>query len=839
MSFRHFPMVKTCKAFYFNITHLKSPSRRPAFKSVVHPFSTNVQLLDASYSNWLLKTSKSIPSKIFRPVKYTAKEGGSTGKNSHHAFKNMTALCLQTKNDSAFGMQGVFEESDSTDRNEHFRDILELAFSKQFSALRDKIKEMNDTYGTIEPDLMNTVFSIVTSDMPSRETLPNDDLLEEPMYMHKNKIGLNSEYYKFLQHSVPQLHSLHRSYEHILSNNKQFQENYIWLCYHQNDVDSLQRLVYMYLKNSEYNSKILGYILSCFALNFEVEFAKNVFQNLLALNKEMSPLVLDVLTSNFIKMGSLFENTVNIFYSWVNTPNTRKPYPETVARLLGEYYRYGRPDEISSFLAYIDTFGYSHHHRIDTVGLKYKIINRHLYSLKKRITKGDFQEIRDISNALEGRKNEKISFYYSMMEVFCKYSNVRDIEFLVRFMKEDGITLDKSFHYLISMHLVYNAKFFQLIHYIDTLSKEIKFDKVFLSYIYEGFVSTFPHHASLFASEFSKWIMSTSSLPDDNKDSLLSYFQLKKQKSQYIPYTMKKDILDTRKYDSLDWKELNSLKEENSADCPLLDQVTFRVTRGFKDVLRKGVKPDIKVLEETFRKSNKGQRQSIWEILRLIRASKQITIKFKIIEIQSHPSVSSLMSFFEAEKSNLNANNRITAARIFFNNRLFAQAEQLLENIDPEEMNDRARMIQLNLSLRNYLDSIKLSNMVHTVKHFPINDIVLSPYINTQCCYIEKNIKKKLAKEQNKKGWYPSSYADNSNGSSPKAYAENDTAHRSDFAHASTVEGLKTALHTVRGLIGDIQIRLSKDKLDIRNEIDNMFKFLDKWITSGDDKRKI
>lgn len=832
-------MVKTCKAFYFNITHLKPPSRRPAFKSVVHPFSTNVQLLDASYSNWLLKTSKSIPSKIFKPVKYTAKEGDSTGKNSHHAFKNMSALCLEAKSDVGLEMQGVLEELDSTDRNEHFRDIGELAFSKQYSALREKIEEMHDTYGTIEPDLMNTVFSIVMSDMPSRETLPNDDFLEEPMYMHKDKLGPNSNYYKFLQHSIPQLHLLHRSYEHMLSSNKQFQENYIWLCYHQNDVDSLQRLLYMYLKNLEYNSRVLGYILSCFALNYEVEFAKNVFQSLLALNKELSPLVLDTLISNFIKMGSLFENTVNVFYSWVNTSSTRKPYPETVARLLAEYYRYGRPDEIKSFISYIHTFGYAHHHKIDTVDLKYKIINRRPYSLKKRVTKADFQEIRDISNTLEGRKNEKISFYYSMMEVFCKYSNIRDIEYLIRFMKEDDIILDKSFHYLISMHLVYNAKFFQLIHYMDTISKEINFDEVFLRYIFEGFVATFPHHAGIFVSEFSRWIMNTPTLPDDNRERLLRCFQLKKQKSQYIPYTMKKNVLDARKYDSLDWKELNLLKEENSAESPLQDQVTFRVTRGFKDILRKGVKPDIKVLEETFRKLNKGQRQSIWEILRLIRTSKQIITKFKIIEIQLHPSASSLMLFYEAEKSNLNANNRLTAARVFFNNRLFAQAEQLLENINSEEMNDRAQMIWLNVSLRNYLDSNKLSKMIHTVKHFPINDIVLSPYINTQCCYIEKNIKKKIAQQPSKKGWSSISYNANSNASSATAHAEVDPPHRSDFAYTSTVEGLKHVLHTVRGLIGDIQVRLLKDKLDIRNEIDGMFKLLDNWITSGGDDRKI
>ena len=59
-------------------------------------------------------------------------------------------------------------------------------------------------------------------------------------------------------------------------------------------------------------------------------------------------------------------------------------------------------------------------------------------------------------------------------------------------------------------------------------------------------------------------------------------------------------------------------------------------------------------------------------------------------------------------------------------------------------------MVLLNLQLRNYLKQGHYSRMIDTINSFPIDEVVLSPYLYKQCQFIEKDLVRRLKLEKQK-----------------------------------------------------------------------------------------
>lgn len=842
MLLRQLPFANTCRNLYFNIKNYKSPRKRPTFRATNHPFCTNSQLLDQSYTNWLMKTSKTIPSKIFNHI--AEKQERERRYREHEEDKyNSTissTLLISQPNNIQIPSELTVDDHRPQNKSAIGKEIIKLMQEQNISIVAERLNAYKEQDMVVEPEIINQIFEMAIKDEPEREVLPNECQIESPRYQRTRGISLDTSYYRFIYDRIPYLYSICQSYERIMFDNKKFQENYIWLCYHMDNVNTLQQLVYVYLKQPEYDSKVISYIMSGFILNYEVEFSKTLLQNIISLGKPLDASVLDVVIHQFIKVDSLFENIVSVLESWIKAKNCMQPTPKTMANILGEYYKYGTKEEICLFKGLVSSLGYSNHSLIRQTNLKYRIIRRDPNHIKKDVLKEDIIEFNEISKELKDNKEELKDFYYSFMVIFSKYSDLKMIKFVIYKMQQGGIELDESFFSVISKYYATHEKFLQLFNFLKAISKALEFNETYLRDLFDGFVNTYPHYAYEFTNKFHWWIKENNLLTDYDKERYLSSLKIVRLESQYTPYGIHKNILESKKYESHDWSKIAWTRNLRGKADPVTGQVNFRVTKGFRDILRKGVKPDYKVIERTFRRLNAENRRKLFDLLDTIRLPSVKQQKLYIIDLQIDTTKSKLFKYYSNGINHLNSNNRILLGRIFFNNGLHSEANTILNGTRLEEMNDRSYMAKLNIQLRNHMARHEYANIIDTIQQFPIDDIVLSPYIYTQCCYIEKKLMQKLKIEELK---------DQQNSSEPhqqKTYSY--VATNGELIENAPKLGMKLpppqytilpALKALRGLIGDIDARLNKDKMDIMNEIQLMFTFLNRWIADGGDERKI
>lgn len=839
MLFRQLPFSKTCRNLYFNLKNYKLTSKRPAFRSLNHPFCTNSQLLDASYTSWLLKTSKTIPSKIFNHITEKHERERQHRDREEDKFNSIPPSAIYINQASNLTVRPELTVNDQHPQSSINEEVLKLTRENNIRLVSEKLKMLKEDYGVVvEPEIVNQIFELSLKNAPIRENLIDDCDIETPLFKGKVGLHLTVPYYKFIYHRIPHLYLIFQTYEKMMFNNKKFQENYIWLCYHMDDLDTLQQLIYVYLKHTDYESKILSYVMSGFILNYEVEFSKTLFQNLVGQCKQLDPKLLETVTYQFIKVDSLFENLVSVLEVWIKSNYCEKPTPTTISLILSEYYTYGNKEEIQLIQTLTSSLGYSDHHLIRQANLKHQIIGRDPNSIKKEITKADIIEFNEISKSLQGNKAELEDFYHSFMDFFGKYSDLKMIKFVIYKMQNEGIELNGGFFNIISKYYVSHEKFLQLLNYLQAISKNLEFNEIYLRDLFDGFVNTYPHYAQTFTSKFHKWIKENSIFKESDKDRLLSMLRIVKLESQYTPYRLYQNLLDSKKYESCDWSKI--LWERNiqgKSKCATA-QVNFRISKGFNDVLRKGVKPDYRVLETTFRRLNIENKRKLFELVESIRIPQTKYEKLRILDLQIDATKPKLLKYYAKGINHLNSNNRVLLGRIFFNNGLYTQATEILQGMRKEEMNDRTYMAKLNIELRNFLACGDYASLVETIQQFPIDDIVLSEYIYNQCCYIEKKLMQKLANDEKKELQH------NSQLGKQYSYVTED----GNLVESMPMHGMKfpppklsiePALKALRGLIGDIDARLAKDKIDITKEIQHMFTFLNKWITNERDERKI
>lgn len=840
MLLRQLPFANTCRNLYFNIKNYKSPRKRPTFRARNHPFCTNSQLLDQSYTNWLMKTSKTIPSKIFNHIaeKQERERRYRDREEDKYNCSISSSLYVNQSSNIQIASELTVDDHPSQNKSAIGKEIIKLMEEHNIKTVAERLRLYKEEDKVVEPEIINQLFEMAIENEPKREVLPNECEVELPRYQRNTGLYLDTSYYRFIYDKIPHLYDICQSYEKTMFNNKKFQENYIWLCYHMDNVNTLQQLVYVYLKQSDYDSKVISYIMSGFILNYEVEFSKTLLQNIISLGKPLDALVLDVVIHQFIKVDSLFENIVSVLESWIKSKNCIQPTPKTMATILGEYYKYGTEEEIGLIKSLISSLGYSNHTLIKQINLRYKIIQRDPSHFKKDVLKEDIVEFNEISRELNDNKQELKDFYYSFMIMFSKYSDLKMIKFVIYKMQQEGIELDEKFFSVICKYYATHEKFLQLLNFLKAISKNLEFNETYLRDLFDGFVNTYPHYADEFTNKFHLWIKESTSFKDCDKERYLSAMKIVKLESQYTPYGIHNNTLNSKKYESCDWSKISWTRNLRGKADPVTGQVNFRVTKGFRDILRKGVKPDYTVVESTFRRLNSENRRKLFELLDTIRLPATKQQKLSIIDLQVDTTKSRLFKYYTNGISHLNSNNRILLGRIFFNNGMHSQANTVLNGMRLEEMNDRSYMIKLNIQLRNYMACHQYANIIDTIQQFPIDDIVLSPYIYNQCCYIEKKLMQKLKIEELK---------EQQNDLQPhrqKTYSY--VAINGELIENAPKLGMKLppprytivpALKTLRGLIGDIDARLTKDRTDIMNEIQQMFTFLNRWIADRDERK--
>lgn len=711
----------------------------------------------------------------------------------------------------------------SPSRYEITTQLKTLVHNRDVDSIIDLIR-MHSHDDLVDPKTIVHVLDELMSDINliHMEIYSSDCEIEIPRYQAESRLDVDAPYYDIAYERIPFMHEICQISMHLMKNDKLFQEHYIWLCFHMNDMETLETLVHSYLHHSSYNPKILGYIFSGFILNYEVEFAKTLFHNILAISKKLDVTLVETILIQFSKVDALFANSYAVFQWW---EAKYRPSPKCLAVLLEQGYKYGTELEVQYIHETINKYKLSNNYRMKSIVLQQQIIAREPHHFKKTILKQDIIQINEISNDIRYR-DDLVDFYYSFLKFFVRYSDIKMIHYIIMSLKEHHIPITDKFFQLVTNYYVRNNNCLHLFKFLENTLDQIEFNVVYLKKIYDAFIKTYPYYAPEFHSQFHHWVQNLH-LPQDLKDKLANNLKIAKSNSQLIPYTCDYDIIahNKRKYDSSHWDSISWKQDKHGGYIKFNDQIQYRVNKGFTDVLRKGVRPDIALIKNTFKRCDRNNKSILIDLLKQIRMYDRLKVDFDLMILQIKGDKYNLRKFYEnVDAMMLTNNNRIILARMLMNKNLFEQAKELLDGINDEELNDKGIMVKLNVELRNLCNYSNFEGMNRAIRLFPIDEIILSPYMYNQCCYIEKLVSGKRQYLENKRKRYQAMLEGKVNPN--KLEKINQFLESYDEGENS----IQSTLHLLQGLIGDIHLRLEKDKLELDMSLQDMFKFLDSWI---------
>ncbi|CUM64234.1 uncharacterized protein PRCAT00001828001 [Priceomyces carsonii] len=388
------------------------------------------------------------------------------------------------------------------------------------------------------------------------------------------------------------------------------------------------------------------------------------------------------------------------------------------------------------------------------------------------------------------------------------------IQFVFLKMKHYNIKPSEEFFLLVSKYYASEGKFLPLLQFLESSCSKTKFNYVYVKLLFQSLVDSYPYYALEFKSNFDLWVKMNPAISVQMQDLLQNSFKIKKLDSQITPFALYRNLLCLKKYDSTNWQKLEWKHDKSGKIINCTEQINYRINKGFKDVLRKGVRPDLKIIENTFRRLNFDNRQKIIHLLKMIRMYDRIENKLNVYDLQLKPDKQKLKLYFHnVSWSKLNSYHLLTLSRLFMNKRLYYETEEILKCIRPEEMSSRSLMIKWNIQMRNCLFYSRFDEMKLLIDDFRLDEVTLSPYLYKQCCHIEKLLINKL------------------NALKKKEYLGGAEALTRDGKILNQTRILDM-LKQLRGFIGDVDIRLTEDKIEIRAKVHEMFKFLDSWLHS-------
>lgn len=808
---REFPLVRTYQNLVWNIKHYKPAGQRPPFRASRHPFSTNIQLQNASCAYWLKESSRDLGTEIVSQFTKSAKTyTGQVTKSTTLAAKLHSTKLHPTSRYLPYSGVAALSDTDNLERQEPSPESLEylkphpaeieiVSFFRagDYAKMYQTLRAYQEEGITVSTEIINEIVSSVQSEFPvdTIDEYLHQSAIEVPMFYGKKDLRYMCMYGRVYSHIKP-LYDVCKLYEQHSLGNKTFVENYIWLCYHMDDLASLQHLLYTYLKYSTYDSRTLSYAMNAFVYNYDVEFAKSLIKSIIDMGKSLDESLLSSTIISFVKVGAIFTNINDLVEIWSNASNCESPYPKTVSMLLKQYYKYGNAEEVEFMESLRDYLGYNTNFLVTMVRNQEKIA-QNAFLHKKNITKEDIEQILKIRNSISHSKYALKAFYESYLLFFSKHSSMSMIQLILREMKKDGLPFTKFSYNVIVQHYVSEHKFLPLLKFTQKfVTKANRFEMIYVKNLYEAFVRTYPYEGEYFAQEFSNWLKNAE-LPAHTKDVLQDSCKVTRLNSNITPVAFQRQYLgNMKKYLAQQWRPMSLVSKIPKA---AKEQVQFRVDKGLLDIMRKGVKPDYHVVENTLRKLNSSHRAAIFQCLKEMRMDRHIT-RLRIFDfLLSFPKKEQLVRFVKNRETKFNASDRLLLARRLFNENCFGLALHLLKTMPETEINDNRKMIELNLSLRAGMALNDFDSCNESMDSFPINELTMSPYIYKQCQHIERNLVKKI-----------------------KALE----------AKGSSTKNMSVTLEKLKGLIGDIDARLKRDKLDINEMVGEMFKMLNEWIKS-------
>lgn len=789
---RRFPFTQTYKSLAATLRDFKPPNRP------THAFMSNSELEEVLYHNWIVRTSSTLPKRIIGHL-INSKNSTQTDSSSlklssspsfklhpHHYYyipRDLHVDDLYAENSATEKVLTSFEHEDLA----HMADILQ-----SYKLEHQKV---------IEPELVNILMKLTLSEIPLPDLLPYENEVEPPLYREKYKtidslLHVNdSPFYRFIYDRIPHLYRICSLYEPLMFNDRDFQEYYIWLCYHTNDLEKLSLTLKAYLKQQDtYDSKVLSYAVIAHLTNYDVRSALNTYKEIMSHGMRLEPVFIESILQLALKYDSLFVNIREFIVIWMTSKNNGQENPlspKALALALREYLRYSTKEDLDALTpGELDIM--SSHYMVRSQLLRTRILSRYPTQPQKPVLKEDLAEINDIAKSLSFL--ELKDFYYQMMRFFAQKKNVNMVIFILYKMKQDKIDVDPKFVKLI-LHMYSRVdKYFTLLDFLQFTSQRISYQDQFLVDLYQGFVRTYPYHAPKFHVEFINWTKTTG-----NGTKLIGLLQVEKLPSNLSPYKCVVPFFKPLKYDTKKWSRLGP--HGNTT------QLNFRLKTGFNELFQRGVKPDFTIIEESYNALPRNRR---FEILEIMNKAQVDSPHKKLAMMKLHREKYTkkyLEDFLRNEGNGLNAQNRLHISLVLLKNGLGYLAAKFLGSIRPEQLNDKLCMVKLYKTLRVHMAMYHMQSFIETIDAFPINDIVLNPYIYDKCCDLERKLLDRI-KEQN-------------------------------FNDKNNIHFI--ALERLRGFIGDVRVRLDSDKIDVEQKIKQTFTFLTEWIEkdSNIDERKV
>ncbi|KAI3405631.2 hypothetical protein KGF56_001649 [Candida oxycetoniae] len=567
--------------------------------------------------------------------------------------------------------------------------------------------------------------------------------------------------------------------------------NYVWVYYHLNNVEKLVES-FTSIKNPD--KQTIAYVLNSLMVNYEFEMFKRVYHNLIInTNTRLSADLFSLITTQLIANDCLFETLFYCYQLWINLPNCDPPEAESVSMILNEFYKYGTIHEIRDFKRLISKqFGQDY--LIQSVIFQHEIINREYLLFKKNLCDSDY----DMIEALMPPEGEKAAKFCQLWVKFMiRYSNLENLKYIIRLYKdktgeEESLNFFRSFLEYYMRH----KQLLSLLKLIEASTKTVPYKEEYLKLLVETFTVCYSRFAPILVEAVNRWLQK----PD--------FFKLQKVESQFFPFRLL-EPLNTRKYK--DWSNMKfrsrlsqAQREQNKLE------VRFRIDQGFPVLLNKGARPDIQVVFDTFTEADLSDKLIIKKIL--TRTRQHNWKNQKILELRSlqHPTLTQehLLKYFRYNKDQLNDSHKFLFIRMLLNFNLTQEASYLLETIDVLNMNDKNKMIKLVLELRMYLAQNNFQAMIEVINNFSLNGLYLSPYLQTQCFYIESMLRTKLRKAQ-------------FGGTTNIELSEKELALG------------KRCLLTIKDFIADIKAHLQKSEEEVPVLIERIIKVLDEWKSNG------
>lgn len=634
----------------------------------------------------------------------------------------------------------------------------------------------------------------------SREELHRSNT-EAPTFFAERDLRLYS-LAAFASTHIKYLHKIFQLYETDYYKQPNFLENYIWLCYHTNDLETIQRYFHQYLKSDRYDWKTLSHITNAFIYNYEVEFAKNLFVSIIGMRKPLDESYLSATLVAFTQVKASFDNILFIFTKWASSENCESPYPKTMALILKQCNIYGTASENASINEHIDRLGYHSNFFIQMVKSQTKIINKD-NNRHKTITDEDFREILTIRNGLGGSRSALKAYYESYLHFFCTYSNMASVQMILKEMKKDSVRLTRFSYYSIITHYLTTRKFVPLFKFIEKfLAGTIPFEPIYAKFIFDGFLRAIPYHGELFAHKMRTWLKEM--LAPEELDRLLESCRLKKINSSLSPLALQSnDLSSDVKYDLSAWKDIQYDPNQPYLKLQRREQMNYRANLGLQEILRRGICPEYSIIEDTLKNLGPSIRQGILSALSELRMTKY-SLRLEIYDfVLNRPRKDEFSKFIAKMEPKLNTSDRIFLARRALNKCDYEGCSLLLLQLNPQELTDSRQMIILNLKLRNSVQSNDFEAFDQSIDQFPLDELTLSPFILKQSRFVEKMLRRKI---------------------------------RALAASGISVEAILASLTKLHGLIGDIEVRLEKDTKDINHVTDEVFEMLTRWTRNSQDR---